>query len=88
MQGSGFVLSWQVKKKALLEVGKTLIFSCSEKYFLKHLLEISWKENNILNGLVTLKEETEQKEHTWCELMTINCSGREAMWNMHSEERW
>ena len=49
------------------------ILSCSEKHLLKHLPEISLEADNVLNELVTLKEDVEQTEQTRCELITISC---------------
>ena len=70
---SGSVLTWQVKKKPLLKAGKMGILSCSGKHLLECLPEISWKAENVLKVHVTLKEEIEQKEQTWCVLITTSC---------------
>lgn len=67
------MLTWQMKKKPLLEAGKMGILSCSGKHLLECLPEISWKADNVLKVGVTLKEEIEQKEQTWCVLITISC---------------
>lgn len=57
------------------------ILSCSEKHLIKHLPEISLEADNVLNELVTLKEDIEQTEQTRCELITISCNWREAIRN-------
>ena len=67
------MLTWQVKKKPLLEAGKMGILSCSGKHLLECLPEISWKADNVLKVRATLKEEIEQNEQTRCLLITINC---------------
>lgn len=57
------------------------ILSCSEKHLIKPLPEISLEADNVLNELVTLKEDIEQTEQTRCELITISCNWREAIRN-------
>lgn len=42
---------------------------------------MSLEADNVLNELVTLKEDVEQTEQTRCELITISCNWREAIRN-------